>query len=324
MRGDPDTARMYYEESLAISAREAWKESCKDARSETLYNFASLAFFQRDAQMARLLIEESLDLSRELGDQYNIASALSILGWVLLLQNDVTGARTLQEESLQACRELGNQRGAAHTLSALGEIAYTMGDFVQACEHYKESLALLIQLDDRLMIAIYLEGLARVAIAQNELIWAVYLLSSAEALRQLMGAQMTTPLEKGVRAQALTILHDLLDEQTFAAAWDEGQGMSPEQVVAVPSLSMQATFSSPVEVPPVTGMLPPHSLHDDLTKRERDVLRLLTQGLTSAQVAKQLVIGVVTVNFHVRSIYSKLGVSSRSAATRYAIEHDLV
>jgi DNA-binding NarL/FixJ family response regulator len=41
-------------------------------------------------------------------------------------------------------------------------------------------------------------------------------------------------------------------------------------------------------------------------------------------MADQLVISVVTINFHVRSIYSKLGVSSRSAATRYAIEHNLV
>ena len=61
-----------------------------------------------------------------------------------------------------------------------------------------------------------------------------------------------------------------------------------------------------------------------LTAREVEVLRLVAQGLTSAQIAEQLVIGVVTVNFHVRSIYSKLGVSSRSAATRYAIEHHLV
>jgi len=55
-----------------------------------------------------------------------------------------------------------------------------------------------------------------------------------------------------------------------------------------------------------------------------DVLRLLAQGLTSTQMAERLVIGVVTVNFHVRSIYSKLGVTSRAAATRYAIEHHLV
>jgi len=53
-------------------------------------------------------------------------------------------------------------------------------------------------------------------------------------------------------------------------------------------------------------------------------LRLLAQGWTSTQIAEQLVIGVTTVNFHVRSIYSKLGVSSRSAATRYAMERKLV
>ena len=74
---------------------------------------------------------------------------------------------------------------------------------------------------------------------------------------------------------------------------------------------------------PSEAILPPAS-DIGLTPREMDVLRLLTQGLTSAQIAEQLVIGVVTVNFHVRSIYSKLGVSSRSAATRYAIEHRLV
>ena len=62
----------------------------------------------------------------------------------------------------------------------------------------------------------------------------------------------------------------------------------------------------------------------DLTTRELDVLRLLAQGLTSAQIAEQLVIGLVTVNSHVRSIYNKLGVSSRSAATRYAIKHHLL
>ena len=46
--------------------------------------------------------------------------------------------------------------------------------------------------------------------------------------------------------------------------------------------------------------------------------------LNDDHIAERLVIGVVTVNFHVRSIYSKLGVTSRAAATRYAMEHHLV
>ena len=73
-----------------------------------------------------------------------------------------------------------------------------------------------------------------------------------------------------------------------------------------------------------THAKPSASSPDGLTAREVEVLRLLAQGLTSAQIAEQLVIGVVTVNFHVRSIYSKLGVTSRAAAARYAVEHHLV
>jgi DNA-binding NarL/FixJ family response regulator len=61
-----------------------------------------------------------------------------------------------------------------------------------------------------------------------------------------------------------------------------------------------------------------------LTAREVEVLRLVAQGLTDAQVADKLVITRRTVNWYLTSIYSKIQVSSRSAATRYALEHHLV
>ena len=70
-------------------------------------------------------------------------------------------------------------------------------------------------------------------------------------------------------------------------------------------------------------LLRERSLHDDLAQRERDVLRLVAEGLTDIQVAEQLVISPRTVNFHLTSIYRKLQVSSRSAATRYVLEHQL-
>src|SRR6266566_3856327 len=60
-----------------------------------------------------------------------------------------------------------------------------------------------------------------------------------------------------------------------------------------------------------------------LTEREIEVLRAVAQGLTDIQVAEQLVISHRTVHSHLNSIYSKLSITSRSAATRYAIEHDL-
>ena len=61
-----------------------------------------------------------------------------------------------------------------------------------------------------------------------------------------------------------------------------------------------------------------------LTPRELEVLRLVAQGLTNEQVAEDLVISPRTVETHLTSIYSKIGVSSRSAATRYAMQQHLV
>jgi DNA-binding NarL/FixJ family response regulator len=53
------------------------------------------------------------------------------------------------------------------------------------------------------------------------------------------------------------------------------------------------------------------------------VLRLLARGLTNAQIAEELMVSQLTIKAHLRSIYSKLGVTFHSAATRYALEHHL-
>jgi DNA-binding CsgD family transcriptional regulator len=61
-----------------------------------------------------------------------------------------------------------------------------------------------------------------------------------------------------------------------------------------------------------------------LTARERDVLALAALGLTDAEIGEQLFISHRTVSQHLRSVYAKLDVRSRAAATRFAIEHGLV
>jgi DNA-binding CsgD family transcriptional regulator len=62
----------------------------------------------------------------------------------------------------------------------------------------------------------------------------------------------------------------------------------------------------------------------NLTEREVEVLRLVAQGLTNAQVAERLVISSRTVNAHLNAIYRKLDVPSRAAATRFAVERGLI
>jgi len=60
-----------------------------------------------------------------------------------------------------------------------------------------------------------------------------------------------------------------------------------------------------------------------LTPRQGEVLRLLARGWTDAQIADELFLSRRTVHAHLREIFRKLGVSHRSAATRFAIEHGL-
>ena len=62
----------------------------------------------------------------------------------------------------------------------------------------------------------------------------------------------------------------------------------------------------------------------DLTAREREVLALLVKGMTNAQIAQRLIVGRSTVKFHVSSVLTKLGVSSRTEAVALALQLKLV
>ncbi len=70
-----------------------------------------------------------------------------------------------------------------------------------------------------------------------------------------------------------------------------------------------------------THASPPHF---DLTPRELEVLALIVEGLNNTEIAKRLVVSRSTVKFHVSSILSKLGVSSRTEAVALAVQHHLV
>ena len=61
-----------------------------------------------------------------------------------------------------------------------------------------------------------------------------------------------------------------------------------------------------------------------LTRRELEVLKLIALGLTNREIADRIRVSTRTVDAHLRSIYAKLDVRSRSAATRYAVDHGLV
>jgi DNA-binding CsgD family transcriptional regulator len=210
----------------------------------------------------------------------------------------------------------------AVALHILGRVEAQRGDLRAARSHYQESLALSRELGEQFNISLSLEGLAGVLATQGELRWAAQLWGAAEVLREAIAIPLP-PVDRPRYEQAVATAQAQLGEQAFAAAWQEGRTMTPEQVLAAQGVAESPT-PPPVEPPSPPPAKMPSTYPAGLTAREVEVLRLVAQGLTDAQVAKQLVISPRTVNFHLTSIYSKLGVSSRSAATRLAIEEHLV
>ena len=66
-----------------------------------------------------------------------------------------------------------------------------------------------------------------------------------------------------------------------------------------------------------------HDLVEPLTQREREVLALLAQGLTNKDIAQALFVSVRTVEAHLRNVYGKLSVRSRTEAALWAVEHGI-
>ena len=99
--------------------------------------------------------------------------------------------------------------------------------------------------------------------------------------------------------------------------------MSPQLILATSGQVALPARTQGERAPSLTPVSPP-PYPDGLTSREVEVLRVVAEGLTNEQVAERLVISPRTVDTHLTSIYRKIGISSRSAATRYAIEHHLV
>ena len=299
--GDPTTAQRLLEESLAIFQ----ERNDMLGRAECSRIAAQAALLRGDVPTARSLAETSLKLSSEVGARPVLARSLALLGRVMVACGDLGEAGALYTKSLMVAKELEDQWRIAPSTEGLAGVVLAQGEAAWAARFG-------------------VEGLASVIAAQGEFVWAARLWGLASTLPQGMPTRVSIPaVEPAEYGRAVAAARTHLGEQAFATAWAEGRTMTLEQVLA-----WREAASLPETLPranPVTSVVSiPPSYPNELTEREVQVLRLVAQGLTNAQIAHQLVVSPHTVHSHVKAIHSKLGVTSRSAATRFAVEHHLV
>jgi tetratricopeptide (TPR) repeat protein len=123
-----------------------------------------------------------------LEDTRSIGFELSGLGEVALREGDYARATRLLEESLQLRRQLGNKWGVGVSLGTLGWIAIHEGDWKRAVARLGESLEIRQEIGDKGGSAWCLERLAEVALAQQRAEKAVRIFGAAAALRESLGS----------------------------------------------------------------------------------------------------------------------------------------
>jgi predicted ATPase/DNA-binding CsgD family transcriptional regulator len=302
-RGDYLEAERLFREALSVYEGLGEEEGIARALDRLAMSLAVAG----DDDRARPLFERSLELSQRLGDSHGIA--LGLYGLSLTRPPGAhVAARAQVDESLDILRAVGDRRTFAKVLWNLASIHAELGDVEMAAVHFEESLTLFIEFGDRWFSALVLESAAFLAARVGDTERAVSLLGAGDAV----WSTIAVPLHERFREphdRVLAEARSRLSEGRFAAAWEEGRRRSlSETVELVASVGARTGIDAP----------------EGLTPREVEVLTLVAKGYTDAEVGDQLVVSLRTVHAHLRSIYRKLGVHTRSAAKRSALEHGLV
>ncbi len=185
---------------------------------------------RRDYDGAIGVLEESLGLYRELGDEWGSVRVLSNLARLATLRGEHERAETLLEESLESSRRLGDRSAIAEALHNAAVAALVSKDTARAAVLLKEGLPLAAELGHVSIAADCLEALACVEALRREPRRAVRLWASAETLRETTGAS-AEGAEHPLYEAHLSAARATLDEKTAEAAWAEGREMTLEEAV---------------------------------------------------------------------------------------------
>jgi predicted ATPase/DNA-binding CsgD family transcriptional regulator len=320
--GDYDRGRELLEESLTLG-REAGD---KVKIAQALFQLGGATYGLGDRARAKEFYEESIAICREVGYAYRLPDSLLSLGYLCLLEGDYERGAALNEEAVAICREHGYRSKRHYALDNLGWAALLQGDHERARTSYEGSLVVSNELGDKSIASESLEGMACISAARGEASRAARLFGAAEGLKETLREAVALqhgPEEESWREPYRTTARSRLGGHSWEEALVQGHAMGLEEAIeyALSKEEPSATTSSSTTRHSSPSSAPEHPA--GLTPREVEVLELVAEGLTNSEVAERLFLSPRTVQRHLNSIYHKLGVRSRSAATRFAIEHDL-
>jgi predicted ATPase/class 3 adenylate cyclase/DNA-binding CsgD family transcriptional regulator len=335
-QGDPAAAVAQFAELVAEA--EAAHDDIRRAHS-LAYQGLALAW-QGDISAARAAADAALEAASELGGltvgAANTASAAAALaaGDAATVLNATEAAQQhrsglpaaaaiVRAYSAQAALAGGDLLGARRwsdeavatttgwhrvwALTTRGRVAIAQGEPDQAEHDAHDGLACAADLQAYLGISDTLECLATLAGDAGSHREAARLFGAAHAIRQRVGVVRFKVWDADYEA-TVAALRDMLGEGDFDSAWAEGAALSTEAAIAY------AQRGRGERKRPTSGWA-------SLTPAERDVVRLVSEGLGNKDIATRLFVSPRTVQTHLTHVYTKLGLTSRVQLVQEAARH---
>ena len=300
-RGNLAQARAHFLEALP-----RLRELRHPGEVSALFNLGTVAVERGEHAAALAFAAECEACGRAWEQPVGIAEALHLRGAIAADRGDAAECERLQTEALALERPLGLFRLRGSVLTELGHALMDQGRAAEAREILAEVVQTTYRVGERVRFARALEGLARsvaVGLADD----AVRLAAAAAALRDRLGV---IPWPRDVRRSAalLRAARLALGEDAYQSAWVAGRMLTEADALEL----AQAVLSRPSRS--VEDSVAP------LTPREMEVAALLARGLSTAEIARELVVAVATVRVHVEHILRKLDLHSRTQVVLWVRE----
>jgi DNA-binding CsgD family transcriptional regulator len=296
---------------------------------------------QGEAAAARAAAEAILESGAELGGRYAAVGHMA-MGFAALAAGDAATAHEAREATLQykilvsggaeqaqriwnaeaalADRDLAAARRWADeavstttgmwstlALTTRARVAIAEGDPAQAERDGHDALTRAADMQARLGVADTLECLAYIAGDAGSHREAARLFGAAHAIRQRIGEVRFKIYDAGYEASVAAV-REAVGEAGFDTAWAEGAALSTEEAISY------AQRGRGERKRPTSGWA-------SLTPAERDVVRLVSEGLPNNDIATRLFVSPRTVQSHLTHVYTKLGLTSRVQLAQEAARH---